>query len=234
MHSRCRRWDSLGQTETPWTAAGVAAPPSKPDAMAHRRQPPGGTIGAVRQDYPRKQPPRPAALVAEMGRFCCKSLPARFVQISQGLGGAHRKNAWGTTQTTAHSTSDLRNRATIALISTFSSRRVSCRFSSPFIFRLLQQNRPGPDVSKCRKFSKYRLATRRSETHRERRRGRRFRAARTALSSALTLRLGQSPKQVNRSACDWNHAIRQSSSQIEAVNLAGVLTVGGQPCITEV
>jgi hypothetical protein len=47
----------------------------------------------------------------------------------------------------------------------------------------------GPDVSKCRKFSKYRLATRRSETHRERRRGRRFRAARTALSSALTLRL---------------------------------------------
>jgi hypothetical protein len=29
------------------------------------------------------------------GRYCCKSLPARFVQISQGCGSAHRKNAWG-------------------------------------------------------------------------------------------------------------------------------------------
>jgi hypothetical protein len=36
--------------------------------------------------------------------------------------------------------------------------------------------------------------------------------------------LGQSPKQVNRSIGDWNHVIRQSSSQIEAVNLAGVLS----------
>jgi hypothetical protein len=29
---------------------------------------------------------------------------------------------------------------------------------------------------------------------------------------------------VNRSVGDWNHVIRQSSSQIEAVNLAGVLS----------
>ena len=47
----------------------------------------------------------------------------------------------------------------------------------------------------------------------------------TELNGPVTaLRLGQSPKQVNRSVGDWNHVIRQSSSQIEAVNLAGVLS----------
>ena len=33
---------------------------------------------------------------------------------------------------------------------------------------------------------------------------------------------------MNRSVGDWNHVIRQSSSQIEAVNLAGVLTATGE------
>ena len=42
--------------------------------------------------------------------------------------------------------SGLRNRATIALNKHFSSQRVSSRFSSPFIFRLLQQYRPDPDM----------------------------------------------------------------------------------------
>ena len=67
---------------------------------------------------------------------------ARFVHISQGRGSARRKNAWGTTQSTGHSTSGFRIRVTIALNSTFSSQRVSTQFSSSFIFRLLQQNRP--------------------------------------------------------------------------------------------
>jgi transcriptional regulator with XRE-family HTH domain len=52
---------------------------------------------------------------------------------------------------------------------------------------------------------------------------------RDGLYTSKSAALGQSPKQVNRSACDWNHAIRQSSSQIEAVNLAGVLS-GWKDC----
>jgi hypothetical protein len=52
------------------------------------------------------------------------------------------------------------------------------------------------------------------------------RLRRKAPDALILVTLGQSPKQVNRSACDWNHAIRQSSSQIEAVNLAGVLSRG--------
>jgi hypothetical protein len=68
-----------GQTEPCRTAAGVAAPPSKPDATAHRRQPPGGTFGVCGRFTPDRTRPL-AALTAEMGQDPPPALQKRLGQ----------------------------------------------------------------------------------------------------------------------------------------------------------
>jgi hypothetical protein len=75
---------------------------------------------------------------AESGRYCCKSLGARWVQLFPGRAGAHRKNTWGSTRPTAHTTRDFSSRATTPLNNAFLLRRLWRRFLTPSIFRLLQ------------------------------------------------------------------------------------------------
>jgi hypothetical protein len=75
---------ALGQNASCRTAAVVAALTSKPDATAHRRQPPAGTVGAVRQVHPRKQPPRPTVVASDSGPGCAKTKSDLVVMPSGG------------------------------------------------------------------------------------------------------------------------------------------------------
>jgi hypothetical protein len=79
---------------------------------------------------------------AAPGRYCCKSRRAWLVQLFQSRAGALRKNTWGSTRPTPHATRDFSSRMAMPLNAAFSSRRLSRRFLSSPIFRLLQQNRP--------------------------------------------------------------------------------------------
>jgi hypothetical protein len=63
-------------------------------------------------------------------------------QLSEAVEVPIEKMRGGPMQAAADSTSVFGSRVTMALNQTFSSRRVSHRFLSPVIFRLLQQNRP--------------------------------------------------------------------------------------------
>ena len=95
---------------------------------------------------------------AELGRFCCKSLRARWGKLFQGRAGAARKKTWGSTQTTTHATKDFPNRVAMPLNEAFSSRRLSRRFFPHSIFRLLQQNRPNAGFRRLTRFSALRRA----------------------------------------------------------------------------
>jgi hypothetical protein len=84
-----------------------------------------------------------------LGRYCCKSPRARWVQLFQDRAAASRKNTWGSTRPTALATGDFPSRLAMPASGVFSSRRLSRRFSTPPIFRLLQHNRPNPDPPPC-------------------------------------------------------------------------------------
>jgi hypothetical protein len=59
-------------------------------------------------------------VAAGSGRYCCKSLWARVIQIFLGRRSASQKSAWGTAEAAPHSTSGFPNRVTPALNRTVS------------------------------------------------------------------------------------------------------------------
>jgi hypothetical protein len=71
---------------------------------------------------------------AATGRYCCKSLGARWVQLFPGRADALRKSTWGSTQKTARATRDFRSRATMPLNNAFLLQRLSRRFLTPQFF----------------------------------------------------------------------------------------------------
>jgi hypothetical protein len=101
--------------------------------------------GAARQLHSNLRISRGNVTASDSGRFCCKSVWARWVQLFQDRAGAAQKNMWGSTRATRLATKDFHSRVAIPVNGAFSSRRLSRQFSPPPIFRLLQQNRPKPD-----------------------------------------------------------------------------------------
>jgi hypothetical protein len=67
---------------------------------------------AERQQHPTNRTRSPVVGASAMGRYCCKSLRAQWVQFFPGRAGAFRKSSWGSTQTTAHATRGFPSRTT--------------------------------------------------------------------------------------------------------------------------